>query len=75
MSDNTELKIAQDETAHVIRWQGWDNSAVYQPIDSVTIAGWTLTVTPDGVELTAPKGQRLMRLEMVGEDGIKVRVK
>lgn len=74
MSDNTELKIAQDETTHVIRWQGWDNSAVYQPIDSVTIAGWTLTVTPDGVELTAPGKIDLMRLIMKDEKTIQVRV-
>lgn len=48
-----------------------------KPIDSATIAGWTLTATPDGVELTAPKGRKidLIRLEMVGEDGIRVRVK
>lgn len=74
MSDNTELKIAQDETTHVIRWQGWDNSAVYQPIDSVTIAGWTLTITPDGIELTAPGKIDLMRLIMKDEKTIQVRV-
>lgn len=43
---------------------------------SVILGGWTLTITPDGVELTAPKGEKidLMSLKMT-EQTLKVGVK